>query len=177
MYLPVTPLQAGFVCVIDGAVLLSGVCLGIRRSYLDVFPLSGRCWWITLLYPACLGRHVAMATEEMCVCVRWWWWWWQNALHWQILSTCFQIDLHRSDNSVSWKFALMSRASAPFENHFQAYKFSHHNNWSCYYGIELCYKNIKPLIIVSAKRKCKYSKTLDNTIVWSKYMFQTDSSR
>ncbi len=43
MYLPIIPLQAGFVCVMDGTVLLSGVCLGIRRRYLDVFPLSGRC--------------------------------------------------------------------------------------------------------------------------------------
>lgn len=40
---------------------------GIRRRYLDVFPLSGRCWWISLLYPACLGRDVTMATPKRCV--------------------------------------------------------------------------------------------------------------
>ncbi len=64
MYLPIIPLQAGFVCVMDGTVLLSGV-FGDKAQVSGCFPAIG-----TLLmdYPACLGRHVAMATEEMCVC-------------------------------------------------------------------------------------------------------------
>lgn len=59
---------AGRIC------LRNGWCwcvFGIRRRYLDVFPPSGHYWWIMLLYPACLGRDVTMATLKRLVCMCW----------------------------------------------------------------------------------------------------------